>query len=501
MRALLAALLLFAVPAGAQDGGVSNRVVSSSVERTQLTLYPDDLALVTETRVVEVPAGRSTIAFEGVSDLIVPQSLVLRSFAGVSLERNFDYDLLGRAALYQNSVGERLRLTRIDQSSGRVLAQEAVIVAADADGGVVVETDAGYEGLFCSGLAVRGSFEGLPPGLAARPAMSVEVEAEAAGAREVVISYLTSGMGWAADYRLDLGPNFGPDFGEESADLLGWLSLNNRTAKRYEDVELAVIAGEVRRDPGTRGVAVEAERFRDVCWPVGTTKRGRVRPPAPSVPTLAAPMMADAMAESAAFDEIIATSSRRVERKLAVEEDFADYKLYRVPGRVTVGAYQTKQVAFVDGGGVEVERLYALDLDALEAELFALPVRYEIDNSRDGELARSLPEGTVRVFARAESVGRAYVGEDRIADTPVDQDAELVAGRSVDVFAKAEIIDDGRTRIALVNAGSETAVVEMTSRYAGVRVRGARRVEDEDTPTWRVEVGPRERVDVRVRAR
>ena len=474
------------------------RVVSDTVAATALTVYPDDLALVTETRRVQVPAGRSTIAFEGVSDLIIPQSLILQSFTGVSLERNFDYNLLGKVSLYENSIGETIGLTRIDRGSGEVLSQDAEIVAANAQGGVVVKTDEGYEGLFCSGLTVRESFEGLPPGLAARPVMSVEVEAEDAGEQEVVISYLTSGFDWEADYRLDLG---------DESNLLGWLSLENGTAKRYEDVQLAVIAGQLQRDRGTRGVAAVREVLRDMCWPVGSTKRGvpwsprRVPDVSKTTDFLqfrqlaAAPVMESAMAN----DEVIVTGARV---QMAQEEQFADYKLYRIPQTVTVGAYQAKQVAFVDTPGVDVERLYDLSLDQLRTGLFPLAVRYDIDNDREGELAKSLPEGVVRVFVPSASMGRAYVGEDRIEDTPVDQEAKITAGRSVDVFADIEGEPDDVYVVTLTNAGSDTAMVEMdTENFTRARVNGARRVEDEDVPTWRVEVPARERVEVRVRLR
>ena len=487
--------LLLSAPASAQV------LVSDDVRATALTVYPDDLALVTETRVVDLPAGRHTLRFDGVSDLIIPQSLVLQSFEGVTLERNFDYDLLGRTSLWEGSIGDTVRLTRIAPDSGDVVTDLAEIVSADAEGGVVVRTDAGIEGLFCSGLKTRASFSGLPPGLAARPAMTVEFEAEEAGPREVVISYLTSGFGWEADYRLDLGGN-----GEKETNLLGWLSLNNRTAKRYEDVALSVIAGEVQRRPETRGVEVMPEYLRGACWPVGSTKRGKgfrtarlnsIRKdrthfsPEP------------VMMESAMTDEIIVTASRAQRRK-AVQEDVGDYKLYRIPVPVTVAAYQTKQIAFLDEPGVEAPLRYKLDLDDLDSEPEPLTRVLVLDNAREGELGVPLPEGTARAFAES-SRGYSFIGQSEVDDTPVEEDLEIAVGDSTTVFARAERKGDGedaRFRVVVTNAGDRPAEVWTEELYyTRTRITGAERDRSEAVPTWRFTVAAGEDVELDVRRR
>jgi len=49
-----------------------------------LTIYPDNLAMVTEVRRVTLPKGPATIRFLGVSDQIIPQSAVLQEFAIVN---------------------------------------------------------------------------------------------------------------------------------------------------------------------------------------------------------------------------------------------------------------------------------------------------------------------------------------------------------------------------------------------------------------------------------
>lgn len=472
-------------------------VVSETTDAVALTIYPDDIALVTERRRVDLPPGRSTIQFNGVSDLIVPQTLILRELSGASLERNFDYDLLGRASLYGESVGRTVRLTRTDPGSGEVIVDEAEIVSADPDNGVIVRTEVGLEGLFCSGLATRASFGGLPPGLAARPAMSVEVETEEAGPQDVVISYLTTGMEWEADYRLDVG---------EASGLLGWLSVRNGTSKRFEGIDLSVIAGRLNRMGETAQLDMPATFLRAVCWPKGSTKKALTPPPPPPPPP---PMMSrfnaaapQAMMMDFAEDEIVVTGTR-VQK--AIQEEVGDYKLYRIPRAVTVGAMQTKQIAFVGTPDVGVERRHVYDLeDVYITDVRPVSVRHEIDNSRDGALGVPLPEGVVRVFSRSDAGRAVYLGEDRIDNMPVEEDAKIDTGLSAVLFARAETLgsteDGSRHRVTFTNAGDESAVLDLESRFwPDARVRGAERVEDKDLPTWRVRVPPEGRAEVTVR--
>ena len=59
------------------------RVDSKDITSTTLTIYPDNLGLVRETRTIDVPAGVVDIRFFGVSDMIIPQSAVLEEFEGL----------------------------------------------------------------------------------------------------------------------------------------------------------------------------------------------------------------------------------------------------------------------------------------------------------------------------------------------------------------------------------------------------------------------------------
>src|SRR5579871_5180340 len=129
------ALFLFAASAASADD-----VVSAGPDKVAVTIYRDGpvataglaasdngLALITETRIVDVPAGRSRVLFEGVADGIVPQSAAIEGLPAGVVERNFDYDLLDPASMLARSVGETVSLRRVDAKTGRVSEERAIV--------------------------------------------------------------------------------------------------------------------------------------------------------------------------------------------------------------------------------------------------------------------------------------------------------------------------------------------------------------------------------------
>ena len=53
------------------------------------------------------------------------------------------------------------------------------------------------------------------------------------------VAYRTTGFSWKSDYTIIV------DESEKKADFGGWVTIDNRSGKRYEDVKLKLIAGDV----------------------------------------------------------------------------------------------------------------------------------------------------------------------------------------------------------------------------------------------------------------
>ena len=449
MRAFLLSLILsIAAPMAAAQTVVD----SPEAAQTSLTIYPDNLAMVTEVRRVSLPKGPATIRFLGVSDQIIPQSAVLQEFEGLNLERNFDTDVISKGSLMEKAVGETITIRRVNPATGDVTDVAAKLLAAPLQNlsaqsrrwtrqqrvqGAVFEVAVRVEALECSGLAEAVLYSQLPEGLNPSPVLSLIVESEEAGETEVTISYLTRGLGWEADYRMDMPP------GSREGSLLGWLTLTNGTSKNFEKVPTAIVAGTLNRAQDDYKPAL-TRVFTPNCWSKGSTKTGIAvaRQMMASRNRSAkfgdiqysiapAPVMESMMAE----DEIVVTGSR-----IATREDLGDYKLYRTPEPVTVAPMQTKQIAFLSVPNVEADRVFAFSFSQRpESGLMGAHVEYRVDNSQEGNLAQPLPKGNFRVFTNRANGVPAFLGEDGVDNLAVDLPADIEVSRSASVQMQSRI--------------------------------------------------------------
>jgi hypothetical protein len=509
VRWTLLPLLFLAGPAAAQVEVVSPRPDSVAVvayrDRSGATseLYGADdqpfspydtsgLALVAETRVVNVPAGRSRIRFRDVSEGMLPQSAALEGLPG-GVERNYDFDLLTPGSLIQRAVGERVRRVRTNPETGAVTQEPAVI--RSGPNGVVLDIAGRIEALGCSGGPERLVFDRVPPGLADTPTLSVLVDSPAAGRRTLKLSYLTFGVRWAADYVARVRPD------GRTLDLLGWITLSNRTRTTFLQTPLQVVAGNLNREQAERPQAEPPVRTPN-CWPMDTTTDvpsdlaadivvtgGRVMmemaPPPPPPPAMAPAPPA----------------------LIAEQSDLGDYKLYTLPEPVTVAARQTKQVAFLDQRGAPFRRVYVYRVGPTVEQAQSATVSYRLENTAAGGLGRPLPTGTVSVIAPGSDGRLLLVGQARTTDLPVGSPVRLEVGRSFDVTVRPRFdqreAERGRwvVEAEVANAGSTPAEVEVIQPVGGqaFRVQAEDRPHEirDGAPVWRLTVPANGRATVR----
>ena len=114
---LLAAV---AVPAAAQQ------VVSTGGQGdVAVTIYTGELALVTDTRQTNLPAGPAKLEFPDVSTRIRPETVSLVGTGLEIVEQNFDFDLLSPTAMMQKAVGQEITLIRTNPATGAELRERA----------------------------------------------------------------------------------------------------------------------------------------------------------------------------------------------------------------------------------------------------------------------------------------------------------------------------------------------------------------------------------------
>jgi hypothetical protein len=381
----------------------------------------DGFALISETRMVRLPAGLSRLRFDGVADGIEAQSAIITGLPEGIIEKNRDAKVLSPSALVASTAGKSVELLRTNRKTGK-FERIAGKILSDAGGGVVFSTADGIEALRCSGLAE--SFEFQPQGVpAARPSLSVVVRTHAAVTGKVTLSYLSRGFDWAADYSATLAPD------ERSMDLGAWVTLANSNGTGFPSASTQVVAGRVNRERGNVEPVDLGGPILARCWPRGSTSDSPPRAMILAQSAANRGMKREMMlAAPAAMSDVAVSALRKVEL-----EQLGDLKLYRIPEPTTVASRQSKQVRLLDRTEIPVTMLYRVELSADQAQTsFAAERLLRTDNDKASHLGLPLPSGSIAVFS-LHGGERLLLHESSLRDLAVNEQVEIGLGASSDV--------------------------------------------------------------------
>lgn len=490
-------------------------VVSPRAERTAVVIYRDrpvdtsrllerssegdpdlareGLALIVETRTIDLPAGEAVIRLRGVATGIVPQTATLDGLPAQVIERNTDFDLLSPGSLLQRSVGEMVRVVRTNPATGEQVEKAAIVRSGPT--GTVLEIDGRLETLSCSGLTERILFDRVPEGLSDEPVLSIRTRAETAGRHTVTLAYLATGLQWSADYVARLNPD------GESLSLRGWITLANFGGTGFADTPVQVVAGNLNRDEDTVPMEPAVVARAPGCWPLDTTTVGQVDL-RDVVITGNRVGVVDYLATMPALsnsdvDEVVVTGSRIV--RLG---ELGDYKIYTLPEPTDVNARQTKQVQFLEQADVRFTRTYAVDVfedndDEPEQPVLMLRLRNEAATG----LGLPLPGGGVSLF-ESQAGQTLFTGQAKFEDKGVGLPVDLYFGEAMDVTLEQETGEAVRSRglkrvrltVTIRNDKPELIEVEVRpgeaayQRFRIVRSSARHVINEGGFPAWRLRI-------------
>lgn len=509
-RVILAAwaALLPSFAAGALAQGVATSV---RPDRVAVTIYRDPgrypgsapnltwlngYALVSETRQISIPAGESTIRFEGVAGGIVPQSAIVTGFPDGIVERNRDAYLLSPATLLDRSLGRRVHLRRTSQATGAVREQEAVIMSG-AGGAVVVQTQQGYETLRCTGLPETLVYDNVPAELSARPTLSVRARASRPVTATVTLSYIASGFDWQANYIASLSAD------GSHVDLFAWMTLASTDETSFPNAETQAVAGHVNRQEVERQPR-EGGPLTLRCWPQARTSDiplERWAGPTPPPPPLAVGF--------ADGDSIVVTGSRIQRQDLSSSvpittimstqlENLGDLKLYRIPEPVTVAANSQKQVALMTQPNVRMDLVYrdyfqpASRGEDEETEPRPAGLVLVSRNRTEEGLGLPLPAGSFLLYGERD--GRPFMlGEGALGDRAVGDKVEVELAATPGVTSLVEKVRETEAwieyRLVVTSDRPDPIRFESQFRDVGGEFRPDTRLPRRDgLPLWAVTV-------------
>lgn len=361
-----------------------------------LTVYNQNMALVKDKRVLALKAGMNEIRFTDVAAQIDPTSVQFTSLTDPSgtrvLEQNYAYDIVGSKKILEKYLDQNIALVTEDGSkySGKLLSGSDDIILQSDDGQVTTIKLARVREL---------KFPNLPGGLITKPTLIWLINSAHAGNHDTQVTYITNGINWKANYVVVANKD------DTAMNLNGWVTIDNQSGATYEDANLKLVAGDVRR----------------------------VTPPPAARDGYALPTAAPKGAE-AQF----------------VQQDIFEYKLYSLQRATTIRNRETKQIEFTSAVGVPINKLFVYDGGASyrfygyqitdpnygKTSGTKVAVMLEFKNSEQNKLGIPLPKGTIRVYKADADGGNQFIGEDNIDHTAKDEMIRLNIGNAFDVVGE-----------------------------------------------------------------
>jgi hypothetical protein len=346
--------------------------------QVRVTVYNNNLALVHETRQMDLPKPSGICSYRDVAAYIDPTSVHFKSVSNAAavrvLEQNFEYDLVSAEKILQRYLDQNVRLMPKQGApiEGKLLSVGGNVVVQGADNSIRILNNSEI---------VSTDLPKLPEGLITRPTLIWQIQNNGPASQLVEVSYLTSGMSWHAEYVGVLDAN------DQNMDLNAWVSIDNNCGATYKDAKLLLVAGDVHR----------------AAPPVGIMRKS---------------IQMEMMAAAPDFEE----------------KEFFEYHLYTLTRTATLKDHQQKQVELFPAARTPVTKEYTYD-GARNQKKVNVTITFK--NKKEAGLGIALPAGKVRLY-KPEGEAQVLVGEDNIDHTPRDEEVRLKVGDAFDIVGERQ---------------------------------------------------------------
>ncbi len=386
-------------------------VVAQQASQPSLTIYNQDFAVVRQEVPLDLKSGINQVNFSEITMHLEPDSVILRDPSGKHsigvLEQNYRADPVNQMSLLSLYEGRTIDFEQPDHSmvkgkvvrSGYIRPDTFNINGYNQGSPGQEEPIIEVAGKLQFGLPGTPVFPDLTSDTILKPRLEWMIATDKGGKFPAEFSYVTGGMSWQADYNI-VAPEKG-----DVVDIIGWVTMDNRTGRTFENARIKLMAGDVNK-------------IRQGILDIGSASAFALRagPVAPPV----------------------------------TEKAFDEYHLYSLEHSTTLRDRETKQVEFIHAAGVTTKQLYIYDGCKIDSNRYngwnwenirndhsygtesnpKVWVMREFVNSDANHLGMPLPKGRVRFYRRNDDGQIEFTGENMIDHTPHDETVRIYTGNA-----------------------------------------------------------------------
>ena len=255
----------------------------------------------------------------------------------------------------------------------------------------------------------------MPSDFYTRPTLRWQLSANNKAKYTADLSYLTAGIEWKATYNAVINKN--------DLTLNSWVTINNRSGKIYDQVNLKLIAGDVQTHQNLMSMNnIRGGRANEIQY-------GVVR----DAPTF-------------------------------VEREFSDFRIYTLDQKVDIDNNQEKQLSLYPLKNVKYVKKYEYQIGSSIVDVFIT-----FKNSTANGLGVPLPRGNINFYEIDDKDGtQQFVGVATLENTSLNQDVSLRTGAAFDIVGKTTTISSSSTgrsneaeyEVSITNNKSEAIEIE-----------------------------------------
>ena len=382
-----------------------------------LTIYNGGYAVVRETLPIDLNAGVNQVSFAGATAQVEADSVILRDIAGKAefqiLEQSYRNDPVSQAMLLSLFEGKTLEFNRREANKPDRIVTGKVVRSGYVPGGNYVEPIIEVDGKLQFSLPGEPIFPSLGADNVLKPTLNWKLNSASSGRIDAEVAYLSNGFSWEASYNLVATDK------SDLLDVVGWVTMKNRSGMTFADARVKLLAGDVNRAQTEYGV--------------GSGRGGSL-----------------GVAKSAA--------------RVVTEKSFDEFHLYALGNPVTLRDKETKQVEFVRATGVKAERIYVYDGGSgyRGSSAGKVQVYREFKNTAANQLGMALPKGKVRFYTQDGDRQLEFVGENQIDHTPKDELIRVLTGNSFDLVGERRIVSQAER--SAERTATQTVEVKVRNR-------------------------------------